>query len=189
VVKHIRQKFLTPIALAVLILSLSLVLTDNSWAITLIDGETAPVIEKAKDKQAAEQAQTIQALQKISQPALSTRSEASKKDVTRIRQFLDGLEAKVDIRKIAQTVFQQIIQNKWAWGILGFLLYAVSFTFLWLLLFCFNPLWLLQINEWLNKHAKQTVNENIQGRMVIGIPLRATYQSFQLPSQSAGCVG
>jgi HEAT repeat protein len=30
----------------------------------------------------------------------------------------------------------------------------------------------LQINEWLNKHAKQTVNENIQGRMVIGIPLR-----------------
>ena len=71
-----------------------------------------------------------------------------------------------------QTIFQQIIENKWAWGIVGFLVYAVSLTFLWLLLFCFKPLWLLQINEWLNKHAKQTVNENIQGRMVIGIPLR-----------------
>ncbi len=178
-VKHIRQKFLTAIVLAVLVLSflsLSLLLTGNSWAIVSIDGEIVPVIEKVEDKQAAEQPQTIQALQKISQSALSTQSEASKKDdkedVGRIRQFLDGLEAKVDIEKIAQTVFQQIIQNKWAWGILGFLVYAVSFTFLWLLLFCFNPLWLLQINEWLNKHAKQTVNENIQGRMVIGIPLR-----------------
>jgi HEAT repeat protein len=130
VVKNIRQKFLTAIALAVLVLSflsLSLLLTGNSWAIASIDGEIAPVIEKVEDKQAAEPTQTI---------------------------------------------FQQIIENKWAWGIVGFLVSAVSLTFLWLLLFCFKPLWLLQINEWLNKHAKQTVNENIQGRMVIGIPLR-----------------
>jgi len=108
VVKHIKQKFLTAIALAILFLSLSLLLTGTSWAIASSDGEIAPVIEKVEDKQAAEQAQTIQALQKISQPALSTRSEASKKDdkedVARMRQFLDGLEAKVDIEKIAQTV-------------------------------------------------------------------------------------
>ena len=176
-VKHIRQKFLTAIALAVLVLSLSLVLTGNSWAITSIDGETAPVIEKAKDKQAAEQAQTIQALQKISQPALSTRSEASKKDVARIRQFLDGLEAKVDIRKIAHTVFQQIIQNKWVWGILGVLVYIV----LLLGLFWLKPLWLLQINEWVNRHSPfTTVNQKIGDTTVMGIVFRTVISSLLL---------
>jgi HEAT repeat protein len=184
VVKHIRQKFLTAIVLAVFVLSflsLSLLLTGNSWAIASSDGEIAPVIEKVEDKQAAEQPQTIQALQKISQQALSTRSEASKKDdkedVARIRQFLDGLEAKVDIEKIAQTVFQPIIQNKWAWGILGVLVYVV----LLLALFWLKPLWLLQINEWVNRHSPfTTVNQKIGDTTVMGIVFRSVISSLLL---------
>jgi HEAT repeat protein len=167
---------LTASALAVLSLSLSLLLTSNSWAIASIDNKVVPVIERVEDKQVAEQTQTIQAAHKIGHPALSTQSKASKnedkEDIARIGQFLHGLEAKSNIEKIAQTVFQQIIENKWAWGILGLLAYIVSLTSLWFLLFCFKPLWLLQINEWLNKHVKQTVNENIKGTIIIGIPLR-----------------
>ncbi|HEY9611889.1 MAG TPA: PBS lyase, partial [Allocoleopsis sp.] len=175
---------MTAIALAVVVLSflsLSLLLTGNSWAIASSDGEIAPVIEKVEDKQAAEQAQTIQALQKISQPALSTRSEASKKDdkedLARIRQFLDGLVSKVDIEKIAQRVFQPIIQNKWARGILGALVYVV----LLLALFWLKPLWLLQINEWVNRNSPfTTVNQKIGDTTVMGIVFRTVISSLLL---------
>jgi HEAT repeat protein len=184
VVKHIRQKFLTAIALAVLVLSflsLSFLLTGNSWAIASSDGEIAPVIEKVEDKQAAEPTQTIQVPYKIGQPSPFSRSETSKHEykegVARIRQFLDGLAAKVDIEKIAQTVFQQIIQNKWAWGILGVLVYVV----LLLALFWLKPLWLLQINEWVNRHSPFiTVNQKIGDTTVMGIVFRTVISSLLL---------
>lgn len=145
------------------------------------DGEIAPVIEKVEDKQAAEPTQTIQVPHKIGQPSPFSRSETSKHEykegVARIRQFLDGLEAKVDIKKIAQTVLQQIIQNKSAWGILGFLVYAV----LLLPLFWLKPLWLLQINEWVNRHSPfTTVNQKIGDTTVMGIVFRTVISSLLL---------
>jgi len=179
VVKHIRQKFLTAIALAVLSLSLSLLLTSNSWAIASIDSEVVPVIKKVEDKQAAESAQTIRVRQKIGKPSPITRSETlkNKEGVARIRQFFDGLAAKLDIEKIAQTVFQQIIQNKWGWGILGVLVYVV----LLLALFWLKPLWLLQINEWVNRHSPfTTVNQKIGDTTVMGIVFRTVISSLLL---------
>jgi HEAT repeat protein len=181
VVKHIKQKFLTAIAIAILFLSLSLLLTGTSWASASIDSEVVPVIERVEDKQVAEQAQTIQASHKIGQPAPSTQSKTSKnedkEDIARIGQFLHGLEAKLDIEKIAQTVFQQISQNQWGWGILGVLVYIV----LLLPLFWLKPLWLLRINEWVNRHSPfTTVNQKIGDTTVMGIVFRTVISSLLL---------
>ncbi len=180
-VKHIKQKFLTAIAIAILFLSLSLLLTGTSWASASIDSEVVPVIERVEDKQVAEQAQTIQASHKIGQPAPSTQSKTSKnedkEDIARIGQFLHGLEAKLDIEKIAQTVFQQISQNQWGWGILGVLVYIV----LLLPLFWLKPLWLLRINEWVNRHSPfTTVNQKIGDTTVMGIVFRTVISSLLL---------
>ncbi len=172
---------MTAIAFAILLLSLNLLLTGTSWAIAPIDSEVVPVIERVEDKQVAEQVQTIQAAHKIGQPASSTQSKTSKnenkEDIARIGQFIHGLKAKLDIEKIAQTVFQQISQNKWGWGILGVLVYAV----LLLPLFWLKPLWLLQINEWVNRHSPfTTVNQKIGDTTVMGIVFRTVISSLLL---------